>query len=200
MLIAIERIIGAPVMSLQTGQPLCKLTDPIVNPYNLRIVAFYVDGPRLDFTPAVVFAEDIREFGSLGAIVDSVDNVMSPKGMVRLNDVMKLNFHLRGALVVDDNGHKLGKVDSYVVDMLNFEISQLHVKPSIFKSFASTGLSIGRQQIIKIEPHRITVKSPDVKVKAAKPVANNVRRPLNPDFENPFRKNKPVLNNIDTSN
>ena len=29
-------------MSLQTGYPLCRLTSPIINPYNLRIVAFYV--------------------------------------------------------------------------------------------------------------------------------------------------------------
>ena len=87
-------------MSLQTGQPLCKLASPIINPYDLRIVAFYVDGPRLDFSPAVVFTEDIREFGPMGAIVDSVDNIMSPEGMVRLNEVISYNFTLNHLLVI----------------------------------------------------------------------------------------------------
>jgi hypothetical protein len=45
MLITIERILNQPIMSLQTGQPLAKIDTPIVNPNNLKIVAFYVSGP-----------------------------------------------------------------------------------------------------------------------------------------------------------
>ena len=63
MLITIERMLNQPVMSLQTGQPLAKIDSPIINPNNLKIVAFYVSGPMVDFNPAVLFAEDIREFG-----------------------------------------------------------------------------------------------------------------------------------------
>ena len=84
-------------MSLQTGQPLGRLAAPIIDPYTLRIVAFYVEGPRLDFSPAVLFTDDIREFGRLGAIVNSVDNIMSTDGLVRLNEIISCNrsFKLR---------------------------------------------------------------------------------------------------------
>ena len=178
-------------MSLQTGQPLGWLAEPIINPHNLRIVAFYVNGPRLDFSPAVIFSEDIREFGRVGAIVDSADNIMSPEGMVRLSEIINYNFRLQHILVVDDQGHKLGRVDNYVVDVMNFEVRQLYVKPSWWKSFAMTDLIIHRNQIIQIEPDRITVKAPTVKEK--QPLVDDARRVLNPEFDNPFR-HKPVTN------
>lgn len=183
-------------MSLQTGQPLCRLVEPIINPYSLRIAAFYVAGPLVEFNPAVVFAEDIREFGRMGAIVDSVDNVMSTDGLVRLNQVIEYQFVLINLLVVDEYGRKLGKVTDYTVDLLNYEIQQLYVKPRFLRSFTMTDLIINRRQIIKVEPNRITVKVPTVedRVKAKPPLMDDARRVLNPDFDNPFRK-KPALNN-----
>ena len=197
MLLGINRVIGAPVMSLQTGYPLCRLTSPIINPYNLRIVAFYVDGPRLDFSPAVVFADDIREFGRLGAIVDSVDNIMSTDGLVRLNEIISYNFTLSRILVVDDNKRKLGKVSGYVIDPLNFEIRQLQVRPSVFRSLSTAELLVNRSQIIKVEPDKITVKAPTVQQSAREATTTgDSRRILNPEFDNPFRK-KPVTNNQD---
>ena len=194
MLLAINRILGAPVMSLQTGQPLCQLASPIINPYNLRIVAFYVNGPRLDFSPAVVFSEDIREFGPMGAIVDSVDNIMSPEGMVRLSEVIGYNFTLNHLLVVDDHHNRLGRIAGYIVDPVNFEIQQLQVKPGFFKSFATTELLIHRSQIIKVEPDRITVKAPTIRQANPSTASMEARRVLNPEFDNPFRQHKPATN------
>ena len=194
MLLAINRILGAPFMSLQTGQPLCRLAQPIINPYNLRIVAFYVDGPRLDFSPAVVFTEDIREFGRLGAIVDSSDNVMSPDGMVRLNQVINYHFNLMRLLVLDEHKHKLGRVGGYTVDTLNFEIQQLQVHPGFFKSFSTTELLIHRRQITKVEPDRITVRSTATKQPQRQSSVSLTNRVLNPEFDNPFRSHRPATN------
>lgn len=194
---SINRILGAPVMSLQTGQPLGRLSAPIIDPYTLRIVAFYVEGPRLDFSPAVLFTDDIREFGRLGAIVDSVDNIMSTDGLVRLNEIINYNFTLNRIPVVDNNKRKLGKVNAYVIDPLNFEIRQLQVKPSVFRSLSTAELLVNRSQIIKVEPDKITVKVPTVQQPAREvTTTDDSRRILNPEFDNPFRK-KPVTNNQD---
>lgn len=197
MLLSINRVLGAPVMSLQTGQPLGRLSAPIIDPYTLRIVAFYVEGPRLDFSPAVLFTDDIREFGRLGAIVDSVDNIMSTDGLVRLNEIISYNFTLSRILVVDDNKRKLGKVSGYVIDPLNFEIRQLQIKPNVFRSLSTAELLVNRSQIIKVEPDKITVKAPTVQQSAREATTTgDSRRILNPEFDNPFRK-KPVTNNQD---
>lgn len=193
MLLAISRVLGAPVMSLQTGQPLCRLVEPIINPYNLRVVAFYVDGPRLDFSPAVVFTEDIREFGRMGAIVDSSDSIMSPEGMVRLNEIISYNFTLNRLPVIDEKRNKLGRVNGYIIDTLNFEIEQLQIHPGLLKSFATAELLVHRRQIVRVEPNRITVKAPTVQQRQHSTSAT-IHRTLNPEFDNPFRSHKPVTN------
>ena len=119
---------------------------------------------------------------------------MSPEGMVRLNEVISYNFILNHLLVIDDQDHKLGRVAGYIVDSLNFEIQQLQVKPGFFKSFATTELLIHRNQIVKVEPDRITVKTPTVKQTAHPTAPIESRRLLNPEFDNPFRQHKPVTN------
>lgn len=187
-------MIGHPVMSLQTGQPLAVLDAPIVNPENLKIVAFYVSGPLLDFNPAVLFAEDIREFGEVGAIVDSSDNIMSPEGMVRLKQVINSGFELFGINVVEENGRKLGKVENYTLNPENFEIQQLYLKPTLMKSLSIAHLTVSRQQIIEIDNHKIVVKMPTVRAKVApKIIASENAIP----FENPFRKPKPASENVE---
>lgn len=190
MLLTIANMVGANVMSLQTGQPLAKLDAPIINPHNLKIVAFYVSGPLVDFSPAVVFAEDIREFGDLGAIVDSADNILDPTDMVRLGEIISYDFVLDGIQVIDEHKHKLGRVENYTLNPTDFLIQQLYLKPTLFKSFATASLTVSRTQIVAIDNQKITVKSPTVREKS---LANTApAAPLNPVVDNPFRKPKPV--------
>lgn len=195
MLITIERMLNQPVMSLQTGQPLATIDTPIINPNNLKIVAFYVSGPMVDFSPAVLFAEDIREFGDMGAIVDSSDNIMSPEGMVRLNEVIDYQFQLPGIPVIDENRRKLGKVESYVINPEDLRIQQLYLKPTLAKSLSIAHLTISRDQIIEVDNDKIIVKSPTVRDRVATKVAQTSENAI--PFENPFRKPKPVSDNSD---
>lgn len=187
MLIAVERLLNAPIMSIQTGQPLGRIVKPIINPFNLKIVAFFVEGPRIDFKPAVMFSEDVREFGSMGAIVDSFDNILSPEGMVRLNEVIEYGFNLKGVKVVDDNGRKLGKVENFNIDPADFRIMQLEVKPTFMQSLKVASFNIYRSQVVEVNNRVIVVKSPDIRVENT--INNsNKRQVLSPEFDNPFRK------------
>lgn len=181
-------------MSLQTGQPLARIDTPIVNPNNLKIVAFYVSGPMVDFNPAVLFAEDIREFGEMGAIVDSSDNIMSPEGMVRLNEVINYNFQLPGISVFDENKRRLGKVESYTLSPDNLQIQQLYLKPTLAKSLSVAHLTVSRDQIVEINNDKIIVKAPTIREKAVSVVVPSENAV---PFENPFRKPKPASENID---
>jgi uncharacterized protein YrrD len=189
MLITIKNMLGRPVMSLQTGQPLAKLDLPIIDPHNLKIVAFYVSGPMVDSNPAVLFSEDIREFGEMGAIVDSSDNILSPEGMVRLGEVISYNFVLDGINVIDEQRHRMGRVENYTLNPDDFMIQQLYLKPTLMKSLSVAHLTVGRDQIVAIDNDKITVKTPTVREKAVQKATPK----SNPDaiaFENPFRKPK----------
>jgi len=176
-------------MSLQTGQRLATVGQPIINPHNLHIVGFFVNGPRLDFNPAVLFSEDIREFGGMGVIIDSSDTIMSPDGLVRLQEILDYHFSLIGLQVIDTHKRKLGTVEGGAFDSSNFVIQQIFVRPTFGKRMSLTHLTINRSQIVEIDNQKIVVEAPDNKI------ANVAQKIVNPNeipFENPFRAPKPV--------
>ena len=176
-------------MSLQTGRRLATIGEPIIDPRDLGIVAFYVHGPMVDYNPAVLFVEDIREIGQLGAIVDSADNIMSPDGLVRLQEIIGFGFRIFGLKVIDDHKHKLGSVESFNFNSGNFMIEQILVKPGFGARFSVMNLTISRQQVIEVNNQQIIVKAPDQKVTAT---INKVSSPNAIPFENPFRKPAPL--------
>jgi len=172
-------------MSLQTGQRLATIGQPIIDPHNLQIVAFYVNGPRLDFTPAVLFSSDIRELGAVGVIIDSSDTIMSPDGLVRLQQVLDYQFSLNGLRVIDTHKRKLGVIDSYAFDSDDFSVQQIFVRPGIGKRLSIAQLTINRKQIVEIDNQKIIVQAPDNKISD---VAQKVINPNEIPFENPFRQ------------
>ncbi|MDR0956973.1 MAG: hypothetical protein LBM09_00100 [Candidatus Nomurabacteria bacterium] len=189
MLLTINNMLGAQVMSLQTGRSLGQLDSPIVDPRNLKIVAFYVSGPMVDFSPAILFSEDIREFGSMGAIIDSSDDILSSDSLVRLNEIIDFRFELMGINVIDTNKHRLGRVENYTLNPDNFMIQQLYLKPTLMKSLSISHLTVSRSQITSIDNDKITVKVPTIQEKVTQKITQNLT-PISENFENPFRKPK----------
>lgn len=181
MLIPGERFKDTPIMSLQTGSELARVTKPIINPYNLKILAFEIEGPLLDQRPSLLMVADIREVGSLGIIVDSVDELVAPSDVVKLKEIYELGFDLINIQVVDERNHKVGKVVGYTLKAGDFAIYQLRVKRPVLKSLGDTELLIHRSQIVKITNDTITVKSPTIRKTQALDQATQA-------FENPFRQ------------
>lgn len=160
MLVSVDTIKNSNIMSLQIGRPIGRLDQPIINPMNLDIVAWYVQDPINRLNPAVIFSSDIREFGELGAIVDSADNIMSPADMIRLQQIINYHFKLIGLPVYQGKNTYIGKINNYSVDTLNFQIGKLFVKPPLWQRLANTGIMIDRRQVIEVAPNRITVENP----------------------------------------
>lgn len=183
MLVLKERLENVPIMSLQTGAEIAQTEKPIIDPRQLTIVAFYCQGPNLETTPAVLHVDDIREAGSLGFIVDDADAIMSPRDLVRLQQIIGYNFTLEGKQVIDDTGQKIGKVSNYTVDMRSFYITQLQVQPGILQSWSTAQVLIGRNQIIEMNDKNIIVKSAIIKGDAA-PAKRSLPH-------NPFHQSQP---------
>lgn len=177
MLVLNKSITDIPVMSLQSGGTLGTAMQPIIDPRKLQIIAYYVAGPRISET-SVLHTSDIREYGSLGFIVDDADSIMSlDDDLVRLNEVINFRFSLIGKAVVNEDKKKLGKVLEYTVESDSFMIQKIHVSQSVLKNISSSSLLIHRSQIIEITDHQIIVKS------------TAIREPLNlGQALNPFRK------------
>ena len=186
MLVLGSRLLRTPVMSLQTGGRLAYIEKPIINPANLHIEAYEIDGALLTEKPSFLRTADIREYGRLGMIIDSTDEIIGLHDVIQIEKLYTLNFPLIGMTVIDEHKRKLGKVDDYTVDTDSFTIQQINVRRGIFGAFNDTGFLIHRSQIIEINDSAIVVKS--ATKKTVEPVMNTLRT----EFVNPFRNSKPA--------
>jgi uncharacterized protein YrrD len=186
MLILGSRLHDTPVMSLQTGTRLARTGKPIINPSNLRVMAYEVDGPLLTEHPSFLRTDDIREMGTIGMIIDSTDELVGLHDIIKLEKLHTQNFQLVGMPVIDEHDRKLGKVDDYTIETGDFIIQQLNVKRGIIKGITDTALLIHRSQITEINDKAIIVKS--TAKKSPQPVMEASRH----DYVNPFRGASPA--------
>src|SRR5690349_2846157 len=113
MLIPHERLLNTPVMSLQTGAELARTSRVLVDPRDLTIVAYELDGPALDLRPSFLRPVDVRELSNLGLIVDSSDEFVALDDVIRIKQVYDYEFDLEGMDVIDERKKKLGKVTGF---------------------------------------------------------------------------------------
>lgn len=171
-------------MGLQTGTKLAQAAMPLIDPANLKIVAYAVEGPLLTEHPSFIRIADVRELSDIGMIIDSSDEFIALDDVIKIHELYELNFTLVGMNVIDETKRKLGKVDDYSLDSNSFVIQQLSVQRGILKSLTDTSLLIHRSQIVEINDTHIVVRTTAEKAEVA---LQNVRRP----FVNPFRPTSP---------
>jgi len=156
MLALSTQISGTPIMSLQNGGELGIAEKAIIDPRKLQVSRI--------LETSVLHTSDIRELGPLGIIVDSADSIMVlDEDLVRLQEVVNLNFELIGLQVIDDTKQKLGKIVDYTLETDGFYIQKIHVSQSMLKNITNTNLIIHRSQIIEITDTKVIVKSATIK-------------------------------------
>jgi len=191
MLLIESKLIGMPIMGLQTGTQLAVAKSPVINPANLKIIAYEVDGPLLSERPSFIRIADIREISPLGMIIDSNDEFVGLDDVIKIKEIYELNFNLINLNVFDDTKHKLGKVESYNIESDGFTVQQLNVKQGLIKSLAESSLLVHRSQITEINNRSIIVKS------AAKKLGPITKPDQKLTYMNPFRNTTPQTENSD---
>lgn len=183
MLIFGSRLLGTPIMSLQTGTKVAQAGQPIIDPANLKVFAYEVDGPLLDEHPSFIRIADIRETGAVGMIIDSSDEFIGLHDVIKLQELAELHFNLVGMAVIDEHRHKLGKVEDFTLETGDFVVQQLKVKRGLIRGLTDTGLLVHRSQIVEINDTYIVVKA------ATKEKEEIVSAPsVIMDYVNPFRE------------
>ena len=192
MLLLGSRLVGTPIMGLQTGTKLALAKVPVIDPSNLKIIAYEVESPLLNERPSFIRIADVRELSDLGMIIDSNDEFVGLKDVISLQKIYELGFKLIGITVIDELGHKLGKVDDYSLDTDSFIIQQLNVRRGIIRSLTDTGLLIHRSQIIEINNRSIIVRSTAKKLES-------ITEQDKLSYLNPFRSTSPQVDSSSTS-
>ena len=186
MLVYASRLIGTPVLSVQAGGRIAVIAEPIVDPDNLKIIAFKLAGPLIAKSNAnILDVKSIREYSNYGIVIDDIDELIEKDDVVKISDVLRLNFALNGLKVETKKGSKLGKIEDYTLTSEDFVVQQLIVKRPMIKSFIDPELTVPRKEIIEITDYKIIVKDEEktIKIKAEK-------EEFVPNFVNPFRKSE----------
>ena len=185
MLINSSRLINCPILSLHVGGKVAQVVESIVDPNDLKIIAFKVDGPIVGREAGNVLpVRSIREFSHMGMIIDSTDDLVEEDEVVSIRDILKLNFSLVDLKVQTKKGDKLGKVTDYSVEPESWQIQQVVVQRPFLKSFWDPELIISRQQIDSVNDYTLIVKEEHEKPKAKSPAKTE----LVSNFINPFRE------------
>ncbi len=161
-------------MSLRTGGQVATAHTPIINPNNLKIEGWYCQD-RFSKNVLVLLSQDIRDVIKQGLVINDHDNLTEPHELVRLKDVLDLEFELIGKPVVTVNKKRMGKVSDYSVEIETFYIQKVYLTQSIMRSLSGGSLGVERDQIVEITQKKITIQDPlkPVKVQAqTAPVAS----------------------------
>ncbi len=168
-------LVNIPVLSLRTNSPIAVTQEPIFNPHNLKLVGWYC---RDNFSKArlVLLTKDIRDIIDQGILVNDHDVLSEPSELIRMEELLKLNFQLLGKRVITSDGSKLGKVNDYAIDATSFLVQKIYVGQLLIRSLSDGNLSIDRNQIVEITPHKIVVQELTQSIKESLPATV----PLNP--------------------
>lgn len=151
-----ESILNQPVMSLRTGQQVAMARQPIINPNNLKIEGFYCND-RFTKDELVLLYQDIRDIIPQGFVIDDHDVLTPADELVRLKDIMQLNFTLIGKPVVTVNKERVGKVSDFATEMETMYVQKIYVSQSLLKSFSGGNLGVDRSQINEITDRKIII-------------------------------------------
>ena len=144
------------VLSLRAGEAVATAVKPIINPNNLKIEGFYCQD-RFEKKELVLLTQDIREVLRDGFVIDDHERLVESSELVRLKDVLDLDFDLIGKQVETVDKEKVGKVSDYAVETNSMMITKLYSSQSVFKNLTGGSLSIDRSQIQEITPKRVII-------------------------------------------
>jgi uncharacterized protein YrrD len=153
-----SRLINRPILSLRTGTEVGTATYPIINPNNLKIEGFYCQDRFQKKQELVLLYQDVRDVLSQGIVVNDHEVLTDPSELVRLQDIMKLQFEIIGKPVVTVSKDKIGKVSDFATEVETMYIQKLYVNQSLIKSIKGGSLSIDRSQIVEITSKRIVIQ------------------------------------------
>lgn len=156
------------VMSLRTGGPVASLGEPIINPNNLFIEGWHVRDSRTNEN-LVLLSQDVRDVLPQGLVINDHEVLAEPEELVRLKEIMGLNFRLSGLRVTTVGGKSYGKVSDFAFETSSFYVQKVYASQSLVKNFTGGMNSIDRSQIVEITNRRLVIEDPTEQVTANAP-------------------------------
>ncbi len=145
------------VLSLRTGGPIGHAMSPVIDPTTLKIEGWYATA-RASKDAMIVPAGEVRDIIRKGIVVNDHTSLTHVEDLVRLKNIIELQFEIIGKKVISDSKRKIGKIADYAVDDSSMYIKKLYVNQNLLKNFTSQQLIIDRSQITEINDKYVVVR------------------------------------------
>ena len=88
MIIEHEKILELPVLDLHLSGAIGRVVEEIIDPNDLKILGYRVEGPRIEKRKAILLADDIRETSAAGVVIDSMDVFVEEGEAERVDEIV----------------------------------------------------------------------------------------------------------------
>ena len=132
MLLLSAALMNKPVLSLRTNGQVAETYGFLINPNNLKIEGFYCHD-RLSRQNLILLNQDIRNIIMQGIVVNDHDVLCTPEDLIRLKEVIDINYIVISKPVITVNKERLGKVKDFAVNSESFFIQKLYVGQPIVR-------------------------------------------------------------------
>jgi len=163
MLILASKFTAVPILSLRVGGRIATTVTAIINPNNLHIDGFYCQ-PGNQQEQLILLDMHIRDLAHKGIIIDDHNVLSEPDDLVRLKEILDINYSLIGKNVLV-NKKKVGKVRDYSFDQASLFIQKIYVQPSLWKTINLSDLIFDRKNIVEVTDKYISFRGPEVAVR-----------------------------------
>ena len=162
MLIQSGQMNHVEIVNMRTGQPEAVAERVIIDPFRLHVCGFYTT-----HDPSILLAANIRELNAEQILIDDVDAFSAREELPRLEEVLSIDYQLSGKRVQTHSKERLGSVEEYVFDSLDFKIQKIYVHQPLWRNLNGQTLIVDRKQILEVNDKHVIVSDGTIKAKQA---------------------------------
>lgn len=165
---------GTNVLTRREKLLVGKVTEFIINPANCFVIGLSLELNDRKKSKKVVNASSVLGLGTDFVMIESLNDIADPDEIVRIKDILDQEIQLFNARVFTEDNFYLGKVRDFTISLEMMALERLYVKPSNVIQVVLKDHIIVRNDILKVERERITVKSGKIEkgAKFKKPILN----------------------------
>ncbi len=131
MFIEARKLIGLPVAAIDSGSKIGVVSKVVVEPQNGNLLGFMVKSGGLFSESKALATIDVFEWDPNGLVTRTIDNLVPPAEIVRLNEILKINFDLLDLKAKTEAGKNLGQVENFLVDSATGTVVKYYLKDLI---------------------------------------------------------------------
>ena len=146
MFIEAKKLIGLPVAATDTQSKVGEIRQILVDSSNGNLLGFLVSSGGIFSPKKVLSMSDIRDWDPAGLVTDSIENLVEPKEIIRIKEVLDKKINLLGIKAKTESGKSLGIVEDLLIDTDGQCVAKYYLKDILGKARV-----LSTDKVIKID-------------------------------------------------